>query len=242
MQSLTINEQNVSFYSYSNLPAVKFPIHSIVISLHGWYETKMRTELTSFEAELAENHVLCIYPYYSEWCWMNDPTIQLIDEITDFYIRHYQLAQNIPVVIMGKSMGGLSAFIFSLYSKRTPVACAANCPICDLSFHTTERADIPRTIYSAFGHYNMPLEAAIKLHSPLHQAEYMPYIPYYIVHGNSDLIIQKNFHSDPFVKRMMELGHDVEYHRVDNMKHCDFRTCPEEEYQYHNFILTQALK
>ena len=242
MQSLIISQQNVSSYAFSNIEAVQLPISSIVISLHGWYETNMRTSLTDFEIELAENHILSIYPYYSEWSWMNFPTIHLIDEITDFFFEQYKLAPDTPVAVLGKSMGGLSALIYTLYSKRTPIACAANCPICDLPFHVTEREDLPRTMYSAFGHYNIPLEIAMELHSPMHQIERMPHIPYYIVHGGADKTVLKEFHSDPYVKRMKQFNHVIEYHEIEGMKHCDFRPYPEEELLYHNFILSHVLQ
>ena len=57
--------------------------------------------------------------------------------------------ENIPVVSTGGSMGGQSALVYCAYSKRTPVACVANCPVCDTVFHFTERPDLPRTLYSA---------------------------------------------------------------------------------------------
>jgi pimeloyl-ACP methyl ester carboxylesterase len=241
MQSLIITQQNVSSYSFTNLQEIIEPIRGIVISLHGWYETNMRNELTSFEKELARKQILSIYPYYSEWCWMNFPTIHLIDELIDFYIGQNHLSQNIPIAVMGRSMGGYSALMYSLYGRRTPIACAVNCPICDLPYHVTEREDIPRTMYSAFGHYNIPLDIAIRLHSPLHQVEHMPRIPYYNVHGIADLAVPKKYHSDPYVKRMRELNYDIEYHEVENMEHCDFRHFPEEKRRFQNFVISKLL-
>jgi len=240
MEINLITEKNVNLYSYSNIQAMQFPIHSITISLHGWYESKMRDTITDFETELANNHVLCIYPYYSEWSWMNFPTINLIDDIVGFYIKQYALSDNIPIIVFGKSMGGLSALIYTLYSARTPIACAANCPICNLPLHIKEREDLPRTIYAAYGGYHIPLEIAMELHSPIHQVEKMPHIPYYIVHGYADTLVNKVSQSDSYVSRLKELNYDIEYHEVVGMKHCDFRSCPEERSHYQNFIMLHS--
>lgn len=240
MEIHLITKENVNFHSYSNIQAMQLPIKSIAISLHGWYESKMRESITTFEAELAANHVLCIYPYYGEWSWMNFPTIHLIDNLVGFYLKEYNLPDNIPIVVFGKSMGGLSALIYTLYSARTPVACAANCPICNLPLHSEDREDLPRTLYSAYGGYNIPLEIAVKLHSPIHQVEKMPRIPYYIVHGYEDHLVNKATQSDPYVRRLKELNFDIEYHEVEEMKHCDFRNCPEEEKHYQDFIMSHA--
>ena len=48
-------------------------------------------------------------------------------------------------------MGGLCALVWPRYTKRRVVAVAANCPVCDLPFHYTERPDLPRTLRAAFG-------------------------------------------------------------------------------------------
>ena len=141
-------------------------------------------------------------------------------------------------------MGGCSALMYPCYSRAAhrPVAAAANCPVCDLPFHATERPDLPRTMYSSFAHYDCGVDMAMRLHSPLHRAMAgeLPRLPYLIVHGESDSQVNKTAHSDKLVHVMRERGYDVEYIAVPGMEHCDMGKFPEAEHRYWEFIKSFA--
>ncbi len=181
----------------------------------------MFEEDTDVCRQYAEQGILYLIPYYNPWAWMNKQTVDYTDELVDVLFNEYGLIEDLPIVSTGGSMGGLSALVYAAYAKRTPVACVVNCPVCDLPYHFNERADLPRTLYSAFGTYNGTMEEALRSASPLDIAEKMPKTAkYYIFHCEEDDAVNKQKHSDRYVKKMSDL-YDVEYYSVPNRGHCD---------------------
>ena len=118
-------------------------------------------------------------------------------------------------------MGGLSALVYTAYAKITPVACVANCPVCDLPYHYTERDDLPRTLYSAFSTYEGSMDEALRSASPLHLVEKMPDIPYVIYHCTADKAVNIEKHSTAFVDAMKMANKNVEFIKVEDRGHCD---------------------
>ena len=125
-----------------------------------------------------------------------------------------------------------------VYAARTPAACVANCPVCDLPFHFTERPDLPRTLYSAFGTYEGTLQEALESASPYHLTDKMPDAAYYIFHCEEDLAVNKAKHSDRFVKKLEE-KRTVTYYAVPERGHCNLT--PEMWQTYNEAILTSIL-
>jgi dipeptidyl aminopeptidase/acylaminoacyl peptidase len=164
--------------------------------------------------------VLYIHPYNNPWSWMNAQAVAYTDEILDAVFDHFDLPDNTPVVSMGQSMGGLASLVYTRYSKRTPVGCIANCPVCDLVYHFTERPDLPRTIYSALWYENEDIGEAMKKYSPLHLAPTMPDTKYYIFHCDRDKSVNLALHSEKFVAAMKECGKDVELEIIRDRGHC----------------------
>ena len=70
-------------------------------------------------------------------------------------------------------------------------------------------------------HYPGTLNEALDALSVIKQVEYMPRIPYYIVHTEMDDVIPVRYHSDIFVPKMRELGHEVIYKIVPDCAHCE---------------------
>ena len=97
----------------------------------------------------------------------------------------------------------------------------ANCPVCDLPYHYTERPDLPRTLYSAFATYEGTLGEALHSASPIHLIDKMPVTTdYYIFHCEEDKAVNKQKHSDPFVEKMLT-EHKVDYYAVPGRGHGD---------------------
>ena len=149
---------------------------------------------------------------------MNPQAAAYTDELIDVLMKHYHLPEDLPIVSTGGSMGGMSALTYMVYAKRTPVACVANCPVCDLPYHYTERPDLPRTLYSAFWHEDGTIAEVLARFSPLHLAEKMPDAAYTIFHCDSDKAVNKQAHSDKFVAAMAHRR--VNYYTVPGMGHC----------------------
>ena len=215
-----ITYETLSNYAYSNDRICKHPIKGIVISFFGLGKSEMYSDDTDEGKYYAERGIIYIIPYNNPWAWMNKQAVAYTDELVDVIINIYQLPNTIPVVSSGGSMGGQSALVYMVYSKRTPVACVVNCPVCDLPFHFTERKDLPRTLYSAFFNESGTMEEALKSASPLHLVDRMPDSEYYIFHCEKDLAVNKEKHSDVFVEAMIK-KHRVTYHAIPERGHCD---------------------
>lgn len=230
-----MSPSNVDLFAYLEPPKGGVPAHGIVVDFHGLGGgTSMPASMPAGLA-YAECGALYVYPYYGPWSWMNDVAVRYCDSVLKAAAERFRLPDDAPVVATGGSMGGLSALVFARYTRMNIVACAANCPVCDLPYHYTERPDLPRTLHAAFGHYACPLQAAIKSASPLHLAPSMPDIPYYIVHGDADTAVKKAMHSDKLVVEMRRLGCDVTYDEVRGMAHCALP--PENEAALRSFVL-----
>ena len=218
-----ITAENVRMFAYVNDTICKRPIKGIAVNFMGLGGLTMYDREESEQGKrMAEQGILYVLPYLNPWCWMNPQAVKTTDEIIDAVMERCGLT-DVPIVSTGGSMGGLSALIYTRYAKRTPAACVANCPVCDLPYHYTERPDLPRTLYSAFGTADAEtLEDAMKKASPLHLAlaKDMPKAKYVIFHCEADEMVNKQQHSDRLVAALKEFC-DVEYYGVPDRRHCD---------------------
>ncbi|MDR3084925.1 MAG: prolyl oligopeptidase family serine peptidase [Christensenellaceae bacterium] len=230
--------QNLKDVAFVGDAFVKGPIRAVVLSFHGLNFSAQKLWPDLDEIELAAHGALCIYPYYGPWSWMNAESRRLVDEIVERAYAEFGLSDEIPLFIRGGSMGGYSALVYALNARRRPKAVACNCPVTDPEFHLAERSDLPRTFLLAYGLGEKPLEEVLIENSPLRQAGRMPRVPYFIVHGTVDPAVNKQAHSDRFVKRMRELGHEVNYVEAEGMGHCGFVDYDVYR-QYQDFILSR---
>ena len=216
-----INIENLRSFAYCNNGICKKPIKGIAVSFFGLGGVTMFNEDTEDGIRFAEKGILYVVPYQNPWAWQNKQNVAYTDEIIDVLFKEYNLPENMPIVSTGGSMGGLSALVYMVYAKRTPIACVANCPVCDLPYHFTERPDLPRTLYSAFYNYDCSLQEALESASPLHLIYKMPQnSKYYIFHCEEDKAVNKEKHSDRFVVKMEE-AHNISYYAVPERGHCD---------------------
>jgi len=195
-------------------------ITGVVLDFHGLGATGLKTGPTEMEQALAARGALTVYPYYGPWSWMNEQARTFVDGLIDEIYRVYQLTPETPLLIQGGSMGGHSALLFTRYTRHPVAACATNCPVCDTAYHFTERPDLPRTMYHAFGYFADDFSAVLEANSPLHQVAALPDIPYLIIHGDADTAVNKAQHSDKMVPAMRARWLDVEYLEVPGMGHC----------------------
>ncbi len=231
-----INTNNLSLFAYTNEDLCDQPWKAVLLDFHGLGFHDMIYEHTEAARYYARHNVLYVFPYYGPWSWMNQSAVRLVDAILDTIFKKYSLDENVPIISSGGSMGGLSALIYARYAARTPRACAANCPVCDLPYHFTERRDLPRTLYHAFSGYDMPFERALETASPFHQVMNMPRIPYFIAHCTEDQAVAIHRHSDVFVTAMREIDHTIEYLTIAERAHCDLSEMG--WMRFRNFILS----
>ncbi len=233
-----INFDTIRSFAYTNAHLVEHP-KAMVIEFPGLNTTGMTTHDSRDAVAFAERGVLYVFCYTNPWAWMNPQTVALCDEIEDVLFAHYRLPDDFPVVAAGGSMGGQQALIFTLRSKRTPIGCVANCPVCDMIYHVTERPDLPRTIYTAVAAMPGTFDEAVRSISPIHVAEEMPKIPYRIFHSDADRAVALEHHSVPFTEKMRSLGADIELHVIHGSGHGDLGA--EGGYKYFKAKLDLAL-
>ncbi|MBQ7501079.1 MAG: prolyl oligopeptidase family serine peptidase [Clostridia bacterium] len=213
-----ITPENITLFAYTNGDNLKGEPREIVVDFHGLNYTSIIKKDDDYISYYTDRDIIYIFPYYGPWSWMNEASVAMVDDIITAVADKYK-AYDVPVVITGGSMGGLSALVYTVYASVTPAACAANCPVCDLVEHYNERNDLPRTLIAAYGYRDGDLSEKLKAHSPFHLASKMPAIPYYIVHGDSDHEVNKIVHSDKFVNEIRG-KRKVTYIEVPGMEHC----------------------
>jgi len=216
-----INDQNLRNFAYVNDAICKMPIQGIVISFSGLGGMIMHDHDFTEGEFYAEKGILYVEPYNNPWAWMNNQAVAYTDEIIDVLIKKYDLDENISIVSTGLSMGGQSALVYTAKAKRTPVACVANCPVCDVLYHFTERKDLPRTLYSSLFHEEGTLEDALKSISPLHLIDKMPKVKYHIFHCDEDMDVNIDAHSKKLVAEFEQRKYDFTFDVVTSRGHCD---------------------
>ncbi|MBR4749565.1 MAG: prolyl oligopeptidase family serine peptidase [Abditibacteriota bacterium] len=234
-----IDLDNISSFAFTNVSIVKKPVKGVVISFHGLGYNGMIGEQNDYSRSMAEKGIVYIFPYYGPWSWMNRSGVRFTDAVVEAVFKGFSLPKNTPIVSTGGSMGGLSALVYPVYARRTPVAVAADSPVCDLVYHFGERPDLPRTLVAAFADYDCSLDEALRSASPIDLVKKMPKIRYYIVHGDKDAAVNKKAHPDRLVPEMKRAGLDVTYVEVPGMEHCNMGDAAEG---YYSFIEANILK
>lgn len=217
-----INYENLRRFAYSNDKSIKGEIKGIAVEFFGLGGMNMYNGADNLEGDYyAKKGILYVVPYNNPWAWMNKQAVSYTDEILDVLFERYNLPESTPIVSTGGSMGGQSALVYMAYAKRTPVACVANCPVCDVVYHFTERVDLPRTLYSALSNYEGTFDEGLKSISPLHLIDKLPRAKYHIFHCDTDYAVNIEKHSNTFVKVLEENSFDITYDIVNGRGHCD---------------------
>lgn len=219
-----ITAENLRPFAYLNEAVCTRPIRAVAVEFMGLNVLNQFDEDTDRGRRLGEMGVLLVIPYLNPWNWMNEQAVRQTDEILEAAHDRCGAAEGTPLVSCGGSMGGLAALVYTRYAARRPAACVANCPVCDLPYHYTERPDLPRTLLSAFAcSGEETLEAAMRARSPLHLAragEMPKSVRYTVFHCEEDRAVNKAMHSDRFAAAMEPFA-PVEYIAVPGRGHCD---------------------
>lgn len=216
-------------------------IKGVIIQMHGLSVLTLKSEPNTEEQSWIDNGYLVIYPHYGPWCWMNRAAVGMVDAIVDAVFETYKLPATTPILTEGGSMGGFCALIYTRYAKRKVAASLANCPVCDIKYHFTERPDLPRTFRCAYWSENKDFDKAMTEHNLMDQVSKMPDIPYFIMHTTGDQAVNKKRHSDLFVQKMRETGHNkVIYNEIEGGKHCG--PIPDDVYKAKQEFILQFVK
>lgn len=212
-----IDYENLRSFCYSNDRLIEGAPRGIAVNFCGLGFKEMFDKDPDDGVSYAADGVILVIPYLDPWAWMNSVAVAETDAIVSALEERYG---PLPVVSSGGSMGGEEAIVWCAYSKKNIVACVANCPVCDMEYHLTERPDLPRTMYAAFsggGDFRGELAA----HSPVRLAERLPRIPYSVFHCEEDRAVNLAAHSEKFVAAMEAAGRDITFTRIPGRGHCD---------------------
>jgi Dipeptidyl aminopeptidases/acylaminoacyl-peptidases len=214
-----INSENIRNFAYVNDGLISGEIKGIIIDFFGLGVQNFYGSPPDESVRFAKQNLLHIVPYYNPWAWMNDDAFAYSEKVLDVVTDKYGL-KDVPLVACGASMGGLGALIFTLKSKKRPVACITNCPVCDLVYHYSEHSDMPRTIYSAFYKDGTDFFENVKASSPMAQIAKMPDVKYVLLQCADDDDVHPYAHAEKFVSSMQKAGKDIEYIVVPDSGHC----------------------
>jgi hypothetical protein len=212
--------ENYKLYAWTNEESIESEIKAVMLRFHGLSYVATKNDADELDLEMAEAGILTVYPYYGAWSWMNKKAVMIVDLITKSIYRAFGLSENVPLLSTGRSMGGLSALVYSAYGYKKPAACYAFAPVCDLLYHSAEREDIPRTLLCAFADYNTSFEDALKSCSPIHISDKMPDISYLLLHAKGDPKVNFKHHSAAMFDKMKSKGFDVELLSFESDSHC----------------------
>ncbi len=231
-----ITPENLSRFCYTNAPLLKRDLRGVILTFHGRGEPGFLSH-SPFSKELAEKGIIQIFPYYGPWAWMNSGAVKITDALVSAVYERWAGGKDVPLVCEGGSMGGLAALIYPVLGRRKPAAAAANCPACDLVHHFSARKDLPRYFLCAYGGGGeASLQETLKRRSPMHRINDMPDIPFLLVHGLSDRVIEAAPNSERFCALMEQAGKNARYVPVEGMGHCDMP--PGVSKEYYDFILS----
>ncbi|MBE7023183.1 MAG: hypothetical protein E7412_01820 [Ruminococcaceae bacterium] len=234
-----ISYENLKRFAYTNEKICKKPIKGVVISFFGCGATFASVnDESSMGKRLAEMGILYITPHNNPWSFMNKQAFNCTEEIMDVLFEHYNLGDDIPIVYSGGSMGGQSALMYSVLSKRKPVACVVNCPACDVVDKYKNDENFSRILYSAVYHEDGPIEEALEKISPNYNVDKLPKIKYYVFHCDKDDLLDIKTNSDVLVAKMKD-DFDITYHIVHGTGHAVLT--PEMQELYDKYIIDSIL-
>ena len=171
---------------------------------------------------LAEHGILQVYTFPGPWSWMNRGAVRMVNALIDAIREKYGLTEKAPWAVMGGSMGGMGALIYTAShtgnTAYSPTACLAHCPCVDVLDRFYCHPDIPRTLFRAVANYEMPIEDALRTLSPLLRLEDMPHIPYHVINDLADELFPFE-QMDDYVEKLRGLKHTVTFHRLENCRH-----------------------
>lgn len=227
--------KKIKEFAFTNSNMIKGEPKGIVLRLRGLTLDIPLLELVREGRRYAKEQMLFIYPYTAPWSWMNDETVELIDTVLEVYCGD----RTIPIVAYGHSLGGYGAITYSVKGKYPISACVAVCPICDLTYHSTEHSGTLVSMYYAYRHNKGTLEDIMFRQSPINFVSDLPYIPYLVIYCMKDKQVNSEKHVVPFIEKCIRFGLNV-ITIAEEGAHCELSS--ETESEIFHFICENGIK
>ena len=224
-----INRDTIDTYCNSNIALIgeNTKVTGIVLefpglggnSCLGGNMDTLGTYDNAFTRRCAENGLVAAYMFPGPWSWMNRGAVRVPDLVIDAIADRFGLEEGkYTLVVMGGSMGGQAALIYSMDSRHKIDACVAHCPCYNVVECFSSHEAFPRTFLSAVNAYDMPLEEALLTISPEQRTADLPKIPYLVTADELDEVFPVKG-VERFVGGMKDAGHSVTYLRLADQKH-----------------------
>ncbi len=240
-----INRDTYLQYANTNEEHLILPLRGVVLELPGLGGGSClggSQEIGSYDTEHAKdfgrNGILLAYLFPGPWSWGNKGAVRMGDAVLDAICDKYGVT-DLHLGVCGGSMGGHGALLFAADSRHTPRVVAVACPGVDATVQLDCRADITRSYISAVTCYDMELEQALRIISPVHRIADMPRAKYYICSDGGDVLFPEQFCND-YVQKLRDAGHDVTYDRQPGLGHGDF--LPEVRQNLHETLKCAILQ
>ena len=241
-----INKDTLTNYCNTNEHLIVTPVKGFVIELPGLDGNScmggnmtLGKNETGVAQELAAHGILHAYAFPGPWSWMNKGARRLVDGIVDAIKEIYHLGENAPWMVMGGSMGGLGALMYTCTAKTKPTACIAVCPCTDVVKSFDVITEFPRTFIRAISDYDMPFEEGLKTLSPIEHLGEMPDIPYLIINDCADELFPEE-ELDVYVEKLKEHVSNVEYDKLKGCIHGEITV--DEWHKIIQFLITNLSK
>lgn len=232
-----INKDNLADFAFLNEDTLTLPLRGICVSFHGFTDATMFEKSSDQARILGESGIAWVFPYYSVWGWMSENSQEFNKQVIDAVYDKLQASDDIPLIISGGSMGGLTALNYLVRGKRRACACALNCPVTDMSEFYNSSIGSRRAILSAHIEKDCPLDIIMRNFSPINFADKLPRIPYFLIFGERDTHFI-DYQLPPFEEKLKEYGHDYILTVHPEMEHCDIRNHPKALQEYCDFIIS----
>ena len=167
-----INRDTIDTYCNSNIALIgeNTKVTGIVLefpglggnSCLGGNMDTLGTYDNAFTRRCAENGLVAAYMFPGPWSWMNRGAVRVTDLVIDAIADRFGLEEGkYTLVVMGGSMGGYGALMFSVGTRHKVTACLAHCPCCDPLNSFAVHPAFPRTYICAVNEYDMSLRTRL---------------------------------------------------------------------------------
>lgn len=225
-----ISKENVNRFCSTNEKYLQGEIKKLVVEFPGFDGNSclggnfnFQENDSGFAQVMGAQGILTVYVYTGPWNWMRDISVKTVDCIIESIIDKYDLPEDITIVAVGGSMGGLGALMYTAKGRYTVSACATSCPVCDLyALSVAEKFHFfCASVYFAFADRLGSFEEVAKAHSPLYNVSNLPKIPYFMIICDADDVIPCDAHAYPMLEQMQAAGHSVETITGQGKGHCE---------------------
>ena len=236
-----INKENLADFAFLNTDTLKPPLRAVCVCFHGYTDATMFEKSPEMARKLGERGIAWVHPYYSVWAWMSPSSQEFCEQVLDAVYDKLGAESDVPFIVSGGSMGGLTALCYLVYGKRKAIGCALNCPVTDMAKTYEDKPTFRRAILSAHIENADPFETVMKKYSPVHFAYRLPDIPYFFVYGERDEYFTE-VQMPPMRAELDKYGLSYKLSVVEGMTHCDIEGHSGILGEYCDFLIACANK